>query len=135
MSGRSRSRPRWRNDHSGDRGTATLWAVGAIAALCLLAVAVLAYGSAVQTRHRVVAAADLAALAGAAYVPDGETAACARARWVASGMRVVVTSCRISNWDALVQVRAGLPAGLGLFGSITAHSRAGPGPRQAAGPR
>jgi secretion/DNA translocation related TadE-like protein len=135
MSGQSRGRPCRRNDPSGDRGTATLWAVGAIAALCLLAVAVLAYGSAVQTRHRVVAAADLAALAAAAYVPDGAAAACDRARWVASGMRVVVTNCRVSNWDALVQVRAGLPIGLGLFGSITAHSRAGPEPRQAAGRR
>jgi secretion/DNA translocation related TadE-like protein len=103
--------------------------VGAIAALCLLAVAVLAYGGAVLTRHRAVAAADLAALAAAAYVPDGAAAACDRARWVAAGMEVAVTGCRISGWDALVQVGATLPIGLGAFGTVSAHSRAGPSPR------
>ncbi len=132
MNGQWRRRPCHRDDHGDDRGNATLWAVGAIAALCLLAVAVLTYGSAVQTRHRAVAAADLAALAAAAYVPDGEAAACDRARWVATGMRVTVTSCRISNWDAFVQVRAALPVGLAGFGPVVAHSRAGPAPRRAA---
>jgi secretion/DNA translocation related TadE-like protein len=91
--------------------------------LCLLAVAVLTYGDIVRTRHRAVAAADLAALAGAAYAEYGEAAACDRARWVATGMHVDVTGCRLSRWDALVEIAAELPDG---FGTLTAHSRAGP---------
>jgi secretion/DNA translocation related TadE-like protein len=118
-----RQRPR-RSGH--DRGTATLWAVGGIAVLCLLAVAVMTYGSVVQTRHRATAAADLAALAGAGYAPYGVDVACARARWVATGMRVRVTSCRLVQWDVLVEVSAALPAELTRLGLVTERSRAGP---------
>jgi secretion/DNA translocation related TadE-like protein len=109
-----------------DRGTATLWAVGGIAVLCLLALVVVTYGGVVQTRHRVTAAADLAALAGAGYAPYGAAAACERVRWVASGMRVRVTSCRLADWDVLVEVSAALPAGLTPLGPVTERSRAGP---------
>ncbi|HKN99850.1 MAG TPA: Rv3654c family TadE-like protein [Pseudonocardiaceae bacterium] len=109
-----------------DTGTATLWAVGGIAVLCLLAAAVVTYGAVVQTRHRVTAAADLAALAGAGYAPYGEPAACGRARWVAAGMRVRVTTCRLDKWDVLVEVSAPLPGELSRFGTVSEHSRAGP---------
>ena len=122
MSGQ-RLRPR-RSGH--DRGTATLWAAGGIAVLCLLAVMVLAYGAVIQTRHRATAAADLAALAGAGYAPYGATAACDRARWVATGMRVRVTSCRLADWDVLVEVSATLPGELTRLGTVTERSRAGP---------
>ena len=122
MSGHRR-RPR-RSGH--DRGTATLWAVGGIAVLCLLAVIAVAYGAVVQIQHRATAAADLAALAGAGYAPYGVTAACERARWVASGMRVRVTSCRLAEWDVLIEVSAALPGGLSRLGVITERSRAGP---------
>lgn len=108
-----------------DQGSATVWAAGAIAVLCLLAVAVLTYGDAVLTRHRAVAAADLAALAGAAYAPYGESAACDRARWVVAGMQIGMKSCRLSSWDALIEVRTDLPDD---FGTLTVHSRAGPPP-------
>jgi secretion/DNA translocation related TadE-like protein len=119
-SGRCRRRP------GGDRGIATLWAVGGIAVLCLLAMLVATYGAVVQTRHRADAASDLAALAGAAYAPDGQTVACGKARWVAAGMRVRVTSCRLADWDVLVKVSAALPDGFAYFGPVTARSRAGP---------
>lgn len=113
-------------DTEGDRGTATLWAVGGIAVLCLLAVVVLTYSSVVQTKHRVAAAADLAALAGAGYAPYGEGAACEQARWVATHMRVSVTKCLMSNWDVSVVVSAALPNGLTRFGPVLARGRAGP---------
>lgn len=109
-----------------DSGSATLWAVGGIAVLCLVTVAVLTFGAVVQTQHRATAAADLAALAGAAYAPYGEQAACARASWVATGMRVRLTHCELLNWDVLVEVSAALPDGLTHFGVVTARSRAGP---------
>lgn len=109
-----------------DDGSATIWAVGGIAVLFLVAAAVLAMGSVVQTRHRATAAADLAALAAATYAPDGPPAACDRARWVADHMRVRLTSCELAGWDALVEVSAALPGELSRFGLVTEHSRAGP---------
>jgi secretion/DNA translocation related TadE-like protein len=109
-----------------DEGAATIWAAGGIAVLCLVAVVVLTYGSVVQTRHRATAAADLASLAGAVYVPYGAPVACAKARWVATGMRVRITSCTVSGWDVLIEVSALLPGELITFGEVTAHSRAGP---------
>ncbi len=122
MSGRDRRKPR----PADDRGSATIWTVGGIAALCLVAAVLLACGIVVRTRHHTDAAADLAALAAAVYAPYGEQAACARAEWVAGEMSVRVTRCRLSDWDALVEVSAALPGGLARFGSVTAHSRAGP---------
>lgn len=109
-----------------DRGSATIWAAGGVAVLCLVAAVVLVCGAVVQTRHRTTAAADLAALAAAVYTPYGERVACARAAWVADHMRVHVTSCRLADWDALVEVSAGLPGELAGFGPVSAHSRAGP---------
>ncbi|MYX43203.1 hypothetical protein GTW59_19350, partial [Streptomyces sp. SID89] len=48
-----------------DRGSATVWSVGAIALLCVVFGAGLALGQAAVTRHRAAGAADLAALAAA----------------------------------------------------------------------
>jgi secretion/DNA translocation related TadE-like protein len=109
-----------------DEGSATLWAAGGIAVLCLVAVAVLTYGAVVQTGHRATAAADLAALAAAGYAPYGEQTACDRARWVADEMRVHVTSCRLRSWDVFVEVSADLPGQLTRLGTVAARSRAGP---------
>lgn len=109
-----------------DRGSATVWAVGGIAVLFLVTAMVLAIGAVVQTRHRATSAADLAALAAAVGVPDGSPAACARARWVTDRMRVLLTSCRIVDWNAQVEVSAALPGELGGLGQVTAHSMAGP---------
>src|SRR6266566_2947974 len=109
-----------------DDGSATIWSVGGIAVLFLVAAAVFATGSVVQTRHRPTSAADLAALAAATYVPDGPPSACDRARWVADHMRVRLASCEVDGWDALVEVSAELPGELRRFGQITEHSRAGP---------
>jgi secretion/DNA translocation related TadE-like protein len=109
-----------------DEGSATIWSVGGIAVLFLVAAAVLAAGCVVQTRHRATSAADLAALAAATYAPDGPPTACDRARWVADHMRVRLTSCELTGWDALVEVRVALPGELRRFGQVTEHSRAGP---------
>ncbi|WP_237553231.1 Rv3654c family TadE-like protein, partial [Streptomyces sp. SID6139] len=48
-----------------DRGSATVWSLGAIAVLCVVFGAVLALGHAVTVRHRAAGGADLAALAAA----------------------------------------------------------------------
>jgi secretion/DNA translocation related TadE-like protein len=99
-----------------------------MAVLCLLAAGFVTYGAVVQTRHRATSAADLAALAAAAHVTDGESDACGRARWVADGMRVRVASCRLDRWDVLVEVSATLPGELSRFGTVREHSKAGPVP-------
>jgi secretion/DNA translocation related TadE-like protein len=111
---------------AGDRGAATVWAVGGIAALFLIVGLVAGLGAAAVTRHRASSAADLAALAAAAYASSGEESACARAGRVAREMRVRLTACRLRGWDAEVEILAEPPDLLFGFGSATARARAGP---------
>ncbi len=109
-----------------DRGAATVWTAGAIAALLAVTTVVLWLGSAAATRHRAASAADLAALAAAGVVVEGERAACGRARWVTDRMRVELRSCRLNGSDALVEVIAQPPGVLAGFGPAEARARAGP---------
>lgn len=109
-----------------DRGSATVWAVGAIAALLVVAGLLFTLGSAVVTRHRASDAADLAALAAAGSAGRGAEAACARALAVTARMSARLVSCRLDGWDALIEVAAAVPGGLG---DASAHARAGPVPR------
>ncbi len=74
-------------------------------------------GSAVISRHRAQAAADLAALAAAARLPAGSEAACGQASVIAQAMGVVVVDCVLDELDVVVTIRAG-PA--------RAAARAGP---------
>ena len=111
---------------SADRGSATVWAAGAVAVVLVIAVAGLHLGGVLLARHRAESAADLAALAAAGRSVAGVQVACARARGLAERMTVELVSCRLEGWDALVEVRVrpgGLLAG---FGSATARARAGP---------
>lgn len=117
---------RWRRGRDDDRGSATIWTVGGIAVLMLVAAVIVEVGAATVVRHRAEAAADLAALAAAEHATDGQSAACDRARWVAEGMRVRVDRCWLRGWDALVEVSAP-PAGL-LTSYDPAHARAMAGP-------
>lgn len=110
----------------GDRGVATVWAVGAIAVLMSLAVFGLHLGQAVVVRHQAESAADLAALAGAGMVVAGERYACAQARRVTDRMRVQLMSCRTRGWDVLVDVAAQPGGWLGALGAATGRARAGP---------
>lgn len=110
----------------GDRGSATIWTVGAIAALMAVTVLVVWLGGAAATRHRAASAADLAALAAAGNVVDGERAACEKARWITDRMGVSLHSCRLEGSEALVEVVAQPPAVLSGFGPAEARARAGP---------
>lgn len=111
---------------AGDRGAATVWTVSGLALLMTVMAAVLWFGAAVVTRHRAESAADLAALAAAGGAVDGERLACAQARWVVEQMAAELRSCRLSGWDALVEVVAMPPGVLSHFGSADARARAGP---------
>ncbi|MEV8435693.1 Rv3654c family TadE-like protein [Streptomyces chartreusis] len=76
-----------------DRGSATVWSLGAITVLCVVFGVVLALGHAVVTRHRAAGGADLAALAAADHWAAGGPAACARAERVADSQGVRLVRC------------------------------------------
>ncbi|MGH3692596.1 MAG: Rv3654c family TadE-like protein [Pseudonocardiaceae bacterium] len=109
-----------------DRGAATVWSAGAIAVLLSVAVFGMHLGAAMVARHHAESAADLAALAGAAQAVAGEQYACGQARRVTDRMRVRLASCRLRDWDVLVEVSAQPPGWLGRLGVATAQARAGP---------
>ncbi|NGO10680.1 flp pilus-assembly TadE/G-like family protein [Streptomyces sp. HC44] len=106
---------------SSDRGSATVWAVGAIAVLCVVFGVVLAMSQAVVFRHRAGGAADLAALAAADHWIEGGTAACAQAGRVARAQGTRMVRCAVYGEISDVRVAAGR-------GPFTAEvrSRAGP---------
>ncbi|WP_369252475.1 Rv3654c family TadE-like protein [Streptomyces sp. R41] len=106
---------------SSDRGSATVWTVGAIAVLCVVFGAVLAMGQVVVVRHRAAGAADLAALAAADHWMDGGTAACARAERVARAQRARLVRCAVEGEISDVTAASGR----GPF-AAEVRSRAGP---------
>ncbi len=79
-------------------------------------------GSVVVARHRAQAAADLAALAGAAALPSGVAAACGRATAVVREMRVDDARCRVDGLDVVVTARVRVA----FIGVAQAAARAGP---------
>jgi secretion/DNA translocation related TadE-like protein len=111
---------------SDDRGVATVWVAGAIAVLVSMMVFGLHLGEAVVVRHQVEAAADLAALAGAATAVAGEQYACSQARRVTDRMRVQLASCQLRGWDVLVRATAHPRNWPAPLGAATAQARAGP---------
>ncbi|RPF35247.1 secretion/DNA translocation related TadE-like protein [Streptomyces sp. TLI_185] len=86
---------RWAVLQGGDRGSATVWSVGAITVLCVVFGVVLALGQAVVVRHRAAGGADLAALAAADHWADDTAAACARAGRVARAQGTRLVRCVI----------------------------------------
>jgi secretion/DNA translocation related TadE-like protein len=115
-----------RSTVDGERGSATVVGVGAVLALLTVFALAVHLGSAVITRHRAEAAADLAALAAAATTVGGTPQACARAQRVADRMATRITSCDVHGWEVSVQVEASPPGPLGRFGTARATARAGP---------
>ncbi len=82
--------------------------------------------AATSGRHRAEAAADLGALAAATHAIDGDSVACAYAARIADGMAARLVSCRLTGWEALVEVNV-TPA-LTLPGASDARGRARAGP-------
>ncbi|UGQ15494.1 pilus assembly protein TadG-related protein [Yinghuangia sp. ASG 101] len=93
--------------------------------LCL-ALALLAYGAAVGTRHRAAAAADAAALAAAVRADRGPSEACAAARAVAAAQNAAVVDCVVRSGFADIVAEARPPPLLGVFGPSRVAARAGP---------
>ncbi len=103
-----------------------MWLLAVGLVLVLLAAGMATAGAASVTRHRAEAAADFAALAGAAQVLSGAAAACARATTVATANGAKLTVCRLDYYDVIVTVRVAMPGPFARFGAATATSRAGP---------
>jgi secretion/DNA translocation related TadE-like protein len=97
-------------------------AVAMVAVLMFVTGAGVCLGAVVVARHRAQAAADLAALAGAARLPVGAAAACARATAVAREMRGGEVGCQVDGLDVIVTVQAGVAH----VGVVRASARAGP---------
>lgn len=104
-----------------DRGSATVWAVGAVAVLCVVFGALLAVGQAAVLRHRAAGAADLAALAAADHWTQGTVAACALAERVARAQGAKLVHCALEGEIADVTAASGREP----F-SAEVRSRAGP---------
>ncbi|WP_329336477.1 flp pilus-assembly TadE/G-like family protein [Streptomyces sp. NBC_00663] len=113
----------WRRGLGSDRGSATVWSVGAIAVLCVVFGVVLALGQAVVTRHRAAGGADLAALAAADHWADGDAGACARAGRVAREQGTRLVRCALVGEVSDVTAAAGR-------GPFTAEVRARAGPAE-----
>ena len=111
---------------SRDRGSMTIWVAATMALIWLVATGALAYGTVVIGRHRVETAADLAALAGAGRVADGQATACVVAATVSARNGGELGTCRLIGDD--IQVLVTRRVGLGRPGvhTATAAARAGP---------
>jgi len=105
-----------------DRGFATIWTAWVVAALAALVALLMGLAAVVVARHRAESAADLSALAAAAYGPWGEEYACGLARWVSDRMGVRLADCHLSGWVVRVEVVAAVNG----LGDVTARARAGP---------
>jgi secretion/DNA translocation related TadE-like protein len=115
---------RWWRSSRGDRGSASVWvlAVGLVVIVVAQTVAMIA--SATVAGHRAQAAADLAALAGALRILDGESAACARAAEVSVRNGASLVACRADGFDVVVTVE--VAAGSAVWGGVQRSARAGP---------
>ena len=81
-------------------------------------------GSVVVARHRAQAAADLAALAAATWLPAGREAACTRATLLARRMRADEAHCAVQDVDVVVTVGVTVP----FAAWVKAHAAARAGP-------
>lgn len=111
----------------GERGSASMVAAAMCAVLLAVTVGAAQIGASVVGRHRAQAAADLAALAGAATVPAGIAQACARASAIAQRMATAAVGCSVDDLDLTVTVEARVSLRLFRTAHARAVARAGPG--------
>lgn len=103
-----------------------MYALAVVALLAAVALTAAAVGGALVARHRAMAAADLAALAGADALAAGRAEPCDAAARIASRHAVDLVSCTTNGLvvDVVVGVRVGGIAGHPLVAQM--RSRAGP---------
>ncbi|MGO4258163.1 Rv3654c family TadE-like protein [Marmoricola sp. RAF53] len=108
----------------GERGAATVAALGLVGLLLLVAGAAAGAVGMVVGQRRVQAAADLAALAAASALQQAR-APCEAGAEIASRHRVRLTGCRVEGEEVDVSVELELPS---VFAGRTIRGRARAGP-------
>lgn len=106
------------------RGSATVLAAVLVAALAATSVLALGAGAVLVDHRRAQAAADLAALAGAAAAQEGADA-CAAADGLARANGAVLETCEVSAQTVLVEVVVDTRF-VELVGEVVGRARAGP---------
>ncbi|ORB32093.1 helicase [Mycolicibacterium parafortuitum] len=109
-----------------DRGSATLVAAAMCAALLAVTSGGAVLAAVVVARHRAQAVADLAALAAAARLPQGQAAACGSAGRLALTMHTTLADCAVDGLDVVVRTEAEVALGGDWVGPASASARAGP---------
>jgi secretion/DNA translocation related TadE-like protein len=111
----------------GDTGAGTVWVIAFMSLVWLVGIVAVTVGSVRVARHRVDAAADLAALGAAARRAEGEVAACRAAAEVVARSRARLTRCSLQGGIAEVSVVAGIRVLLGVGEKkVASWARAGP---------
>lgn len=110
-----------------DRGSGTIWVVAFAAVVWVAGVAAIAVGGVRAARHRGDAAADMAALAAAASVAEGDEGACRRAADIAVESGARLSGCQVRGDVAAVSVTVPLKVPMGI-GNLRVVSRARAGP-------
>ena len=113
------------DDRRGERGAATVLAIAFLGVLVLVAAALGVVGAMVHAHRVAQSAADLAALAGAEAVGDGDDPCTAAAR-IAGANGADLTACRVEVRDVRVEVTVAGPRWLGQTHDLVAEARAGP---------
>lgn len=121
-----RSLGRLPRQRHGDRGAATVLLLGWLLLVAAAATTVLSISAVTTARRQAVAAADLAALAGAGDRTGDPAAACARAGEFARANGAELTACLAEGWSIEVVVERRLPPLIAHLGPLRAASRAGP---------
>ena len=109
----------------GQRGSATVLALGLVGVLAFATVLVAAFGGVVVDQRRVASAADLAALAGAGALQDGADP-CAAARSSADRNGARLGWCSVDGEVVTVRVLREAGPVLGRTLEVSSRSRAGP---------
>ncbi|KAA1420308.1 flp pilus-assembly TadE/G-like family protein [Nocardioides humilatus] len=109
----------------GERGAASLLVTACVGLLLLVGSALAVVGAMVAAHRSAQAAADLAALSGAAAMGSGGDA-CATAGAVAQDNRARLVGCEVDNRVVTVEVEVSGPRWLGQDHDFTAEARAGP---------
>ncbi|GAA1477818.1 hypothetical protein GCM10009623_22640 [Nocardioides aestuarii] len=108
-----------------ERGAASLLVVSFAAVLLLVGCALGVVAAMVADHRRAAAAADLAALGGAAALQRGEDA-CAVATSLAVANAARLVTCAVAGSDVAVAVEVVGPRWLGQHGDLVGRARAGP---------
>lgn len=116
-------RTRHRHDRASDDGAATVLVVAMAGVLMFVMVGLAAAGGLVTAQRRAQAAADLAALGGAADLSAG----CAAAARIAAANAALLDTCEVLGRDVSVTVSVPGPRVPWRRVRVTAEARAGPG--------